>query len=119
MSATSTPLFGMCERAIGAAPGTLRSALSNYEKMDMTPPPGRSYAPWTPKQVRNLNINQVSGDMHPFTCLYRNDGKHAYTIDLGALIATEAGWICRDCNYTQIWAHEAQLKPMPPSHLDL
>ncbi len=52
-------------------------------------------APFTPEQVRSLNGFQQSGRYHPFTCTC---GEH--------LMATEQGWICRDCDYTQNWAHE-------------
>ncbi len=81
--------------------------------------PDHSYAPWLPEEVRILNINQISGDVHPFTCVNRNDGTHRWTIDLGALIATEAGWICLDCDYTQDWCHDFQLKRLPPSAFDV
>lgn len=52
-------------------------------------------APFTPQQVYYLNEFQDAGFMHPFTCR------------CGAnLIATEAGWICNECDYTQDWAHD-------------
>jgi hypothetical protein len=60
-------------------------------------------APWTPEQVEALNRFQQRGDVHAFTCL--ND--HG---DLGrTLLATEQGWICPHCDYTQNWAHSLML----------
>lgn len=59
-------------------------------------------APWTEDQVRQLNLFQRSGLMHPFTCPW--DG-HS---QLGWLIATTDGWVCQvteNCDYTQRWAH--------------
>lgn len=55
-------------------------------------------APFTPEQVEQLNRYQQGGWMHPFTCGV-GTGRH---LDL---VATEAGWICPDCDYTQDWAH--------------
>ncbi|KWU19048.1 hypothetical protein [Burkholderia cenocepacia] len=44
--------------------------------------------------------------MHPFTCANRHDGQHGREGgDLGVLIATEDGWVCPHCAYTQNWAH--------------
>lgn len=54
-------------------------------------------APWTPEEVVSLNGYQESGVFHPFTC-----GNDACRRDL---IATEKGWICEGCLYTQDWAH--------------
>lgn len=59
------------------------------------------YAPFTPEQVTNLNEYQSSGLMHPFTCADRDDHNG---VDI--LIATESGWHCPFCDYTQSWAHE-------------
>lgn len=55
-------------------------------------------APFTPEQVKSLNDYQDSGVFHPFTCECRAN-----------LIATEKGWICNCCNYTQNWAHDFML----------
>jgi hypothetical protein len=53
------------------------------------------HAPFTAKQVQGLNEFQASEFVHPFTC------------KCGAnLVATEAGWICNECDYTQDWAHD-------------
>lgn len=64
-------------------------------------------APWTPEQVENLNDYQTSGQFHAYTCARRNDGTHKQRRgeDLGQLVATEDGWTCKDCDYTQDWAH--------------
>lgn len=67
----------------------------------------RLFAPWTPEQVDALNDYQRDAPMHPFTCANRGIGHrwHDDMSDLGMLIATENGWVCRDCAYTQNWAH--------------
>jgi len=56
------------------------------------------YAPFTTEQVKSLNDFQQSGYFHPFTC-----GNENCRADL---IATEFGWVCPACEYTQKWAHE-------------
>lgn len=68
-------------------------------------------APWTDDQVSSLNCYQLCGPMHPFTCPNRGDGRHrpiqlsgGGEADLGALLATAAGWRCLTCDYTQDWA---------------
>lgn len=53
--------------------------------------------PWTPEQVAALNASQARTDRHPYTC--GNDSRHR------VLVATENGWVCPDCDYTQGWAH--------------
>lgn len=55
-------------------------------------------APWTEQQVKNLNDYQRDGLMHDFTC--GNDSRHH------SLVATVNGWVCKDCSYTQDWAHQ-------------
>lgn len=59
----------------------------------------RWYAPFTVEQCIMLNGYQHSGYAHPYTC--GNNSSHE------PLIATrqEFGWYCRDCDYTQRWAH--------------
>lgn len=71
--------------------------------------PDRVYAPWSFEQVDALNTYQKSGIFHPFTCPDRGDDQHNNYAgyDLGALVATRNGWECRDCDYTQDWAHAA------------
>lgn len=70
----------------------------------------RIVAPFTPEQVAGLNAHQQARRGHPFTCGNdRRDAAHrAYQAehggDFGQLVATEAGWICPVCGYTQIWA---------------
>lgn len=54
-------------------------------------------APWTEDQVRELNRYQQAGFMHPFTC----GGDECREV----LVATENGWKCPNCDYTQNWAH--------------
>lgn len=55
---------------------------------------GQIKAPWTPEQVEALNLWQISGTFHPYTCPNGTD-----------LTATGAGWVCSCCRYTQDWAH--------------
>jgi len=64
------------------------------------------HAPWTAEQVSALNEYQQSGWMHPYTCGNRDVVNHLMRgeRDLGILIATTEGWVCRDCYYTQNWA---------------
>lgn len=69
-------------------------------------------SPWTPEQVAALNQYQIDGRFHPFTCGggNRRDQAHvAYQAkhggDFGQLLATENGWVCPVCGYTQDWAH--------------
>jgi ribosomal protein S27AE len=90
-------------------------------------------APWTDEQVAALNRYQKLDHVHPFTC------PHIHTLPcpctenadrtpdrmchrcLGAgmvladraLTATNAGWVCPYCNYTQRWAHAVMLKVWP------
>jgi hypothetical protein len=63
-------------------------------------------APWTPEQVAILNRWQECGDVHPYTCGsgYRTN-KSIHPDGEGKLVATESGWICPNCDYTQGWAH--------------
>lgn len=60
-------------------------------------------APFNADQVASLNDFQGSGVAHPFTCANATDLPHRD--DRGVLIATEQGWVCADCDYTQDWAH--------------
>ena len=63
--------------------------------------------PWSPAQVDALNAYQQGAPMHPFTCARRDDPGHTDhgARDIGMLVATPSGWICRDCDYRQYWAH--------------
>lgn len=64
------------------------------------------FAPWTDEQVEALNEYQQVAPMHPFTCARRDRGHGDHgERDVGILVATNDGWICRDCDYTQNWAH--------------
>ena len=75
------------------------------------------YAPFTPEQVKALNEYQIGGWFHPFTCadcrdrlgVFEEDG----TLDDRSLIATEAGWVCETCDYTQDWAWEGMTMGPP------
>lgn len=90
-------------------------------------------APFSASQVQHLNERQCHVDgslpIHPFTCPNRGDGIVYDTSgrpdetnathgteggDRGLLIATETGWICPHCGYTQDWAYGLMTaSPMP------
>jgi len=59
--------------------------------------------PFSNEQVKNLNEYQLSGAMHPFTC--DNSDCRGIEGSWGILVATNDGWICTTCDYTQNWAH--------------
>lgn len=61
--------------------------------------------PFSADQVAAMNRFQTAGSFHPFTC--GNDSRHA------VLVATEAGWKCPDCDYTQDWAHQFMAADLP------
>lgn len=79
----------------------------------------RTLAPWTDEQVKNLNDYQEAGAFHSFTCSacrdnpknHQYDPKFECSILVGdfPLTATNTGWICNSCNYTQNWAHDFML----------
>lgn len=72
-------------------------------------------APWTAEQVEALNRSQQSGFVHPYTC---GSGKRTEANHLdkeGVLVATENGWRCLYCSYTQEWAHASSLEEIIPS----
>lgn len=71
--------------------------------------------PWTDEQVRALNEYQRKGQFHPMTCGgNRSDAAHKQYAtehnepDLGLLVATNDGWKCPVCDYTQNWTHHFQ-----------
>lgn len=70
-------------------------------------------APWTPAQVEALNKFQQERWMHPFTCGSGNRTDEKHTDGEGILVATENGWICPFCDYTQDWAHPFMFIPCP------
>ena len=75
-------------------------------------------APWTDDQVERLNAWQNNVHVHPFTCAYRGVKPHPWKgHDRGILIATNKGWICEFCDYTQDWAFSIQLEEPPEFHL--
>lgn len=71
----------------------------------LPPIPGTIQAPFTLTQVVALNLWQLDIRVHPFTCPNRSGHLDRGERDLGILVATPNGWICRDCDYTQPWAH--------------
>jgi hypothetical protein len=59
---------------------------------------------FTPDEVKSLNAFQRVGVRHPYTCVRGRDQNH---LDgEGVLLATEHGWICLYCEYTQDGASE-------------
>lgn len=75
-------------------------------------------APFTPEQVEALNRWQRNGNYHPFTCgncrdadteaevaHFKKTGKWKRGKEQRELVATEKGWICPTCDYTQSWAY--------------
>lgn len=69
-----------------------------------------SFMPWTKEVVDKLNEHQRSDQVHPYTCgNNRADEAHRkYALDnnlhdWGILLATEQGWVCPVCDYTQNW----------------
>ena len=61
-------------------------------------------APFTPQEVEALNAFQAVDYIHPFTCPDDHAGLDR------RLVATEKGWICPHCAYTQAWAHGFMLE---------
>ena len=72
-------------------------------------------APWPPEFVDLLNAWQACGWTHPYTCPNRDAG-HPRT-DWSGLVATPDGWICRECDYRQDWAHD--MSELPPNPWDV
>jgi hypothetical protein len=59
---------------------------------DITP------SPWSDEEVKSLNECQQFGYCHSFTCGGENCNNN--------LIATNNGWMCKNCDYTQNWAYK-------------
>lgn len=72
--------------------------------------------PWTAEQIEGLNRYQQNRRVHPYTCGNRSAPGHKEYAeahgerDVGILIATERGWVCPVCDYTQEWAHGMSLR---------
>lgn len=70
------------------------------------------HAPFTIEQIQALHAYQDSGSGQPFTC--PNAGNGAHHLDeraVGQLVATRAGWACRDCDFEQDWARAYMADP--------
>lgn len=65
-------------------------------------------APWSDDVVRDLNEFQTWGMFHPYTC--GTDSRHR------ELVATNAGWMCLDCDYKQDWCHGQEGELMRANH---
>ena len=71
------------------------------------------HAPFTAEQVVALNDYQTTRWFHPFTCGHCRDlmvGGVPFRECL--LVATEAGWTCPTCDYTQDWAWKFMAAPL-------
>ncbi|MFI5107277.1 MAG: hypothetical protein ACHP78_00360 [Terriglobales bacterium] len=78
-----------------------RKATTAAEKASVAPEPAKRV--FTPEEVKSLNAFQRAGVRHPYTCGW--DHRDANHLDgEGVLLATERGWICLYCDYTQEWA---------------
>ncbi len=55
---------------------------------------------FTPDEVKSLNAFQRSRVRHPYTCCKDNRDRHHLDGE-GVLVATERGWVCLYCDYTQ------------------
>jgi hypothetical protein len=75
-----------------------------------------THPPWTDEQVNKLNEWQACDWVHEFTC--GNDADPNFVLShevLGkTLVASNDGWHCLSCGYTQTWAHDFMLKGAPP-----
>jgi hypothetical protein len=74
-------------------------------------------APFTPEQVEGLNRWQAADHAHPFTCRSGRRTDSSHLDGEGVLVATERGWHCPFCDYTQDWAHDFMADgpgPTPP-----
>jgi len=67
------------------------------------------FTPWSDEQVEILNAYQNNSRLHEHTCL-NDHGDLSRT-----LIATNNGWICPNCDYTQDWAHSFVFKRNEPT----
>jgi hypothetical protein len=69
---------------------------------------------WSEQQVNMLNELQVGIRYgHPYTCPNRSDENNHFHNgnDLGCLVATEHGWVCPSCSYTQDWLNTVDIHP--------
>lgn len=62
---------------------------------------------WSDEEVKSLNAWQLDEQTHPFTC--GNPDHHDDKIENRTLVATNQGWVCPGCSYTQDWAHDFML----------
>lgn len=69
------------------------------------------HAPWTPEQVEALNRWQANPAKHPFTCGPCRDAAPFPLPEQFELVATEFGWVCRHCDYTQTTAFAVMARP--------
>ena len=77
--------------------------------------PGVSESPWTDEQVAALKAWQASVFVHPYTCRSRSEPGHKYWEDggdVGALLPTTSGFVCRDCGRVQPWCYERSFEPI-------
>lgn len=68
---------------------------------------------WTQEQVDALNQRQREGKFHPYTCGTVDCGEYVTASNWrgqehsvffrSELTATQKGWVCLKCGYTQDW----------------
>jgi hypothetical protein len=80
-------------------------------------------APFTPEQVKNLNVYQQLGHMHPFTGTGMADTEghksRSNCPDQECLLkATTDGWVCPCGQYKQNWAHAFMAEPVKCAHCE-
>ena len=74
---------------------------SRATRVAVTTTKTKTVPPWTDEEVAALNRWQANPRVHSFTC--GTDSAHR------VLVATRDGWVCRDCEYRQHWAHAFML----------
>ncbi len=67
--------------------------------------PAHSKPVFTLEEVKSLNAYQRADVGHPFTCCWNSRDRN-HLDEEGVLVATERGWICLYCDYTQDWAFD-------------
>jgi hypothetical protein len=71
-------------------------------------------APFTSQEVESLNRWQNATWVHPYTCGSGRRKDATHVDGEGKLVATETGWSCPYCEYTQDWAHGFMMQGPTP-----
>lgn len=53
--------------------------------------------PWSEAQIAALTAHQQNTRVHPYTCVCSGEV---------LLVPTRDGWLCPQCDYRQLWAHD-------------